>query len=279
MRKNVIAVAVCLALALVAWTLVRKLVDKTIHPTVAESAHHSSAQPASAKSPNSHPAAVAAAERENASIPDVVPCREEASMQRTPVLVSATGARAYLQQSVAIVDRREQGMVCRVDWVLHIAKAGEAAFKAVHAHTYVEQGVTPDNIHSDASLYYSGRVLGWSGNARKLLAVVDVAQYEDWFQPYPLVYDSATGNVRSVDLQKLFASLAPEGCDLQYELQGFTADGKLLVSAEPFDYVDAKNCFPASLWTVDIAANHVQRAAVAPTAILERRPELQGEIE
>lgn len=267
MRKSVVVLAVCIALVGVVWLTLKKTAG-------AERKSAGGAQPIAPfvlTKTNERPVnSGSEAEAGNwAAIPEVVPCREEPRTQRTPVLISATGAHAYLEQTVAIVDKKPEDMTCRAEWVLHVSKPGEDRFVPAKAYDYRERGITPDNMHGDASLYYSGRVMGWSGDGRRLLATAHVAAYEDWFQSYPLVYDMETGKASSVELDKLFAGRAPEGCDLFYDVRGFTSDNKLVVAAEPFEYVEPKDCFAPSMWIVDPSSNTIQRAASPVQPIIE----------
>lgn len=194
----------------------------------------------------------------------VFACEQQPQAKRSAVLVSQTGARAYIEAKVRVVatgrdePSGEPSHKCRADWTLHVAAAGEDSFHPVSAYSFDEKFET--GFSTDGSTYYGGSVLGWSFDGSLLLAYAQIGAWEDWFLPVPVVYSASEKQTWTVDLRPAFARRTPKDCDLHFNPLGFSTEGKVVFDVEPFEYVD-QACFKPGRWVLDFRTKAVSPAA------------------
>lgn len=183
---------------------------------------------------------------------------------------SKSGARAFLEATAKVIATRDKGdgnatHKCRTDWKLHIAGTGESTSHQSVVYSYTEPEFT-QQFGGDSSLYFGGGVLQWSTDGNLLLAQAQVGGYEDWFKLTSIVYRLSDNKSWATDLTGLLTKqqrVSSEACALAARIVGFASDNRVLVEAEPFEWVEPRGCFPKSTWLIDFEAGKAERLFTA----------------
>lgn len=205
---------------------------------------------------------------------DVFACQQRPQTKRSPILVSQSGARAYIEAAVRVIatapdqSSGELAHKCRAVWTLHVAAPGENKFETIPAYSLTEKAFEA-NFSTDGSMYYGGSVIGWSQDGDLLLAYAQIGAYEDWFLPIPVVYSFTERKSWVVDLQPVFAKRTSKECDLHFDPLGFSQDGKVVLDISPFAYVEPQSCFSRSRWLLEFRTKSVTPATKATKASVE----------
>jgi hypothetical protein len=194
------------------------------------------------------------------------PCAQVPRTERTGVLKSNDGVRAFLEVSVkvSLTRRNVDGDIshkCDAVWILHVAEQGENSFRQYVVHTSIEPEFT-SVFGADSSLYFGGGVLEWSADGNLLLMQAQIGGSEDWFALTPIVYRRSDRRWWATDLVKLYERqhrLNSRPCPLFTHVVGFSADNRVLVEAEPFEWAESKYCFPKGAWLLDFEAGSIER--------------------
>ena len=205
-----------------------------------------------------------------ASLLAIFSCQQDPIRVRTGVLKSKSGARAFIEATAKVIATRSdpEGELmhkCRTEWKLHVAAPGEQDFRQLTIHTYTEPEFTK-LFGGDSSLYFGGGALEWSMDGDLLLVQTQIGGYEDWFRLTSIVYRVPDHRWWATDLSSVFERqerVSWNTCALFLRIAGFARDKRVLLQAEPFDWVEPRGCFPKSTWLLDPETGKLSRSSGA----------------
>jgi hypothetical protein len=124
---------------------------------------------------------------------------------------SPKGFRAYAEVKVLV-----KGGSCENTTTLYVASGADRAFRIAYAESRGGNGI---------------RLIGWSPTADKLLAEVNLWEYETdrGFVHVPLIYDASTGQAKEILAldQSLSCHFGPN-CEFEFEVEGWKTNEQLL---------------------------------------------------
>lgn len=131
---------------------------------------------------------------------------------RTPLMQSSSGMRAYAEVKVVI-----KGESCENTTTLKVAAAVGEKFKTVYTKTDNGNGM---------------RLVGWSPNGDKLLAEVNLWEYETdrgWSHA-GLIYDASSNSVKEIsELDDALSRHFGPDCEFEQSIQGWKSNEQILV--------------------------------------------------
>jgi hypothetical protein len=204
-----------------------------------------------------------------------VTCGERPSGSRTvrsDILVSPDGKhRAYAQVEANAIppDKAGPSAPSCVNRSGLYASASGADFTLV----FLQE---PGDMESGDSL----RLVDWSPDGRWLLMELALWQYDSpGMNRGVLVYDSRYGTFQQPDMSRIYNKIFGNDCSLNLHVEGFTAQGKVVLSTQPLtaeeeEVLATPSCSrKKATWQMDLASETL--TAVAPLTKVEHYAKIE----
>jgi hypothetical protein len=172
-----------------------------------------------------------------------VSCESHTGNARSLPVMSPNGASASVQVTAKLlpaINKHDQR--CYTTWTLHVQSRSASPKRILF-----------DKNDDENSYQYKAEIDSWSSDGR-LLLFSEIPYAGDWDATQPFVYDSSSGKLIRVALDKAFRRLHASECAIYFRPLAFVTADEVAIASGAFEQDLApgqKPCFPDSVWAVN----------------------------